>query len=90
MSTQTQTKRRAVRQRELQKLSIEALRNLSPYRELERAGIRGDATSENPSKAEMIETILDHEIGKMPAAVSVSSGRSLVADASLEYRAGVA
>jgi len=65
MAQSTKSAQRIVRQKELQKFPIGELRNFSPYKENKPTGEKGDATSENPSKAEMIQTILDHEIGKL-------------------------
>lgn len=64
MATHTKSEQRTVRRNELQELPIGELGKLAPYRDNLAFGVKGDATSENPSKAEMIEMILDHEIGK--------------------------
>lgn len=61
----TKSARREARRKQLQEMTVTNLRRLDPYKANKASGIKGDATSENPSKVEMIETILDFEIGKL-------------------------
>lgn len=63
MTAPTTATRRDARKKQLQRLTIKDLGRLEPYKSNQARGIPGDATSENPSKAEMIEAILDHELG---------------------------